>query len=250
MRLHGDPGQQPAHHRQAAFPHRPHGEGARVGGEQRAFLVLPGEKVLRPGPARRAHRRAPLAGRRGARRSIARNRSGPRRRRIRLPRRRRPATPRGHRRRSDATSPCTRRSSPSKRGRSRGFFGSGARQTSEVESTRQIVSCSTQPVNSTLVVEAELQRQGAHLIDHVSVAHEHRVPVVSRIVFSAASARSALIDPVLRTHHAHVAEQESLAPSAATGPVPPAQVELRSGPVRTTATSSGSRCPRSIATRR
>ncbi len=30
-----------------------------------------------------------------------------------------------------------------------GFFGSGAKQTSDVESTRLTVSCSTHPVNST-----------------------------------------------------------------------------------------------------
>ena len=56
----GSTREQPARQRHATLSDRPHGEGARVGGQQRAFLVLPCEKVLGSGPARSAHRSAAL----------------------------------------------------------------------------------------------------------------------------------------------------------------------------------------------
>ena len=90
------------------------------------------------------------------------------------------------------------------------FFGSGARQTSEVESTRQTVSCSTQPVNSTSSVEPELGGQRVHLVEHLAVAHEHGVPVAATAL-QRRERPDRVIDAVLRAHDADVAEQVALA---------------------------------------
>ena len=128
-----------------------------------------------------------------------------------------------------------------------GFFGSGARQTSELDSTRLIVSCSTQPVNST---QSSSSSSTASAASPSSTSPSPMKTACQSLPPRAQLGQRAqrVVDAVLWAHHARVAEQEALA--ALQRRVGLAGHEAASGRARCArpTTSAGSRRPRSIAT--
>ena len=119
-----------------------------------------------------------------------------------------------------------------------GLGGSGARQTSALERIRRMSSSPRQPANSTASAEAELGGERAHRLEHVAVADEDRVPVLAARAQVPERAQR-VVDAVLRPHDPEVADQVRFARARSAGSGATGRKRSRSGPLRTTKTSSG-----------
>ena len=89
----------------------------------------------------------------------------------------------------------------------------------------------------------ELGGERAHVLEHVALADEDRVPVVAALAQPRERA-DRVVDPVLRTHDPEVGDQVLAAALAASGSGSAGRKRSRSGPLRTTKTSSGAACRR------
>ena len=193
-----------------------------VRAEQVAARVLPGQLLLDALAARSRPCARGARGRRAARRSRRRTRAR------RSASRRRAASPAETRassartRRSAATSPCTR-DLVHRRDVVERVLRVGRQAHVGRREERATSSSETRPVNSTRSSSPSSSASATHLVPGVAVADERGLQVVAaELVAQRRERAQRVVDPVLRAHHAEVADEVRL-PRLSSGRAAPAR---------------------------